>query len=63
MTKNTPLDHETRRREALAGLLKEPKWSAVDWLKDLGFSALTLIGSILIVAIALLGIARGFGLV
>ena len=60
MTGKTPSEYETRQREALAGIIKEPKWTAGDWLKDIGLSALALIGSLIIVGIALLGIARGF---
>lgn len=62
MTKKTPSDFETRQREALKGFFKEPKWTVGDWLNDIGISILALIGSIIIVAISLLGIARGFGL-
>jgi len=62
MAKKTPSDYEARKREALKGFFKEPNWTVADWLKDIGITFLALIGSILIVAIGLLGIARGFGL-
>jgi hypothetical protein len=62
MAKKTPSDFEKRRDEALKGFFKEPKWTAADWFKDFGITLLALIGSIIIIAIGLLGIARGFGL-
>lgn len=63
MAKKTPSDFEKRRDETLKGFFREPKWTIVDWLKDIGITAIALIVSILIVGIGLLGIARGFGLV
>ena len=61
MSKKTPTDYETRQREALKGFFREPKWTAADWFKDIGITLLALIGSIIIIAVALLGITGGFG--
>lgn len=61
MAKKPPSDHEARKREALAGLLKEPEWTVAERLKDLGFNILALIASIILIVLPILGIGRGFG--
>lgn len=63
MTKKIPSDYWARRLKTVGWLLKEPRWTVGDRLKDIGITFLALVGSILIVGIAMLGIARGFGLV
>lgn len=60
MTKRMGLE-DSKQNEDLAGYFKESEWTRKDKLKNLAVNILALIGSLILLAIPLLGFARFLG--